>query len=520
MYNQYAEVGLDDQLVFDKSVPIIGVNDAQPPAELDPTLAAQALDRLSARDGLNRPRPGLSYQAQSSDSANSWDWSIHMTNGVFLCVSGGTWYTFDSRGKVLTKLTGGPNYPVGAFISGAMCTDTVYMCAGGAISKYKPGTGFGTVATLPTQYPNAAYIVWGCGPRLCYVPPNSNVIVCSNILDPETYDPTLQNIVTLDPVTSDVITGLAVWQDQALIVFRNGAAAQVGSGIQVPIVEWPINWISRQTGALNHGVVTQAGLDIYFLSETGRGVYSVSQMPSSDQLGVQMPVSWPINDTIRRINWTTARTTARAIVWMDLYLVAVPLDNAIANNWILVYNVALGVWQGMWELEAAPKTFSRDPTNPASSYFLVGLANGILAQCTSPQLRQYYDLELDGLTKRLYSSSLTTRSFTFNEEFNQIGPYNAKFTFLESEEDVTITAVVDREPTAIETVATTGPPQTNLTIPALPFDLSGIGYVIQSINLQQLGLCNELQFEIEGTGNWTLAKILCSAWSVRADVNR
>ena len=525
MYQYYQEnILLDDQLIFDKSIPIAGVNDAMPPAEIDQSLARLALDRLSNRDGLNRPRPGLIYRAQSSDASNSWDWSLHMQQGVYLCVSGGTWYEWDSRNKILTKLVGGPAYPAGALISGAMCTDTVYMCAGGAMSKYRPSMistpGFGTVSTLPTQYPNAAYIVWGAGPRLCYVPPNSNVVVCSNILDPETYDPTLQNIITLDPVSSDVITGLAIWQDQSLIVFRNGAACQIGSGIQTPIVDWPFNWISRQVGALNYWTVQQAGLDVYFLSETGRGIYSVSQLPSSDQLGIQAPLSLPITTTIKRINWTVARSTARAMVWSDLYLLAVPLDNATANNWILVYSIALGAWQGTWEIEAAPKTFSKDPTNPLRTNLLVGMANGVLAEWSYPQQLQYYDLELDGLTQRVYSSSLTTRSFIFGEEFNMVEPYNAKFTFLESEDDVTITPIVDREDSGQTTVTTTGPPQTNLTIPALPFDLSGIGYVIQPIALQRLGLCNELQFRFDGTGNWTLAKILCSAFSVRAAANK
>ena len=518
MYRVDIETGLDDQLLFDKSVPITGVNDTQPPAEINQDFVQSAIDRLSGRDSLNRPRPGVTYQAQSSDATNSWDWSLHMTNGLFLCVSGGTWYTWDSRGKVLTKLVGGPAYAAGSFISGAMCTDTVYMCNGGPISTYKPGTGFGTI-TLPTAYPNADYIVWGCGPRMCYVAHNSNVVVCSNILDPTTFDPTLQNLITLDPVTSDVITGLAIWQDQSLIVFRNGATCQVGSGIQVPIVDWPFNWVSRQTGALNHGTIAQAGTDVYFLSETGRGVYSVSQMPSSDQLGVQIPISAPINDTIRRINWTTARTTARAMVWLDLYLLAVPLDSATANNWILVYNIALGAWQGTWELEAAPRTFSKDPTNPVSTYLLVGMANGILAQWTLPPLLQYYDLKLDGTTQRLYNSSLTSRGFTFGEDFNQIGPYNAQFTFLESEEDVTITPIADRSLSAVTIVQTTGWPTTNLTIPQLPFDLSGVGYVVQPIALHRVGLCSELQFQLNGTGNWTIAKIVCSAFSVRAIAN-
>jgi hypothetical protein len=520
MYRADIENQLDDQLLFDRSVPIAGVNDALPPFEIDPTLAQFATDRLTGIDGLNRPRPGLIYRAAASDATNSWDWSLHMQNGVYLCVSGGIWYTWDSRNRVLTKLTGGPAYPAGAFISGAMCTDTVYMCAGGVISTYKPGTGFGTLSTMPSQYPNAAYIVWGAGPRLCYVPPASNVVVCSNILDPATYDPTLQNIITLDPVTSDVITGVAIWQDQSVMAFRNGAVCRIGSGIQVPIVDWEFNWVSRQTGALNHGTIQQAGKDVYFLSETGRGVYSVSQMPASDQLGVQAPLSLPITNTIKRINWAVARTTARAIVWADLYMLAVPLDGANANNAILVYSVALGSWQGIWETEFAPRTFSKDPTSLIQTNLLVGLANGTLADWTYPQQRQFYDVELDGTTHRLYSSNLRTRSFTFGEEFNQVGPYNAQFTFLESEDEVTITAVVDREPSAIETVTTTGPPQTNLTIPQLPFDLSGIGYVVQSIALQRLGLCNELQFELSGTGNWTIAKIQCSAFSVRAAANK
>jgi hypothetical protein len=242
-------------------------------------------------------------------------------------------------------------------------------------------------------------------------------------------------------------------------------------------------------------------------------------MPSSDQLGVQAPLSLPIQGYINRINWTVARTTARAHVWGDLYLLAVPLDGANTNNWILVYSISLGTWQGIWELDSSPKTFSKDPTNPVVTYFLVGMANGVLAQWTYPQQRQYYDLELDGTTRRLYKSDLTTRSFAFGDEFAMDNPYNGSFTFLESVDQCTITPILDRAFSSAKTVTTTAWPTTNLTIPQLPFDLSGIGYVVQAIALQRLGLLNELQFLMEGTGNWTLAKIVCSAFLVRAQPN-
>jgi hypothetical protein len=513
------EAQLDDQLQFDKCIPITGVNNSLPPAEIAPTEVADACDRLSERDGLNRPRPGIIKHVKAPDVASSWDWSIHMKDGIFLCVSGGShWYEWDSRTKVLTAKSGGPAYSSSDFITGVMASDTVYMTGGIGMAKYKPGTGTGTgfgTVSLPAQYPNAAYITWGCGPRLYYVPPKSNLIVCSDILDPEVFDP-IMNLIQLDPVSSDWITGISVWQEQKLIVGRNGATYEVGSGIQTPISQWTINQISRVVGPINHQAMAQAGLDIYFLSETGRGIYSVSQMPASEQVGVQAPLSIPVIKYIQRINWTAATTQARAICWADLFMLAVPIDQAQLNNVILIYSIALGSWQGVWEPSSPTGTFSRDPTPAAATYLLVGRKDGVLAEWTYPRDRQYYDLELDGISTTYYDSDLTTRSFVFQEEFNQVLPYNAQFTFLESEDPVTVTAIIDRQLSSIRNVQTTSLTSVDLAIAALPFDLSGTGYKIAAIALQKIGLCSELQFKIEGAGNWTLAKILASAFVVRA----
>jgi hypothetical protein len=516
------ESQLDDQLQFDKCIPITGINNSLPPAEIGATEVADACDRLSSRDGLNRPRPGIKKHKKAPDAASSWDWSIHMKDGVFLCVSGGThWYEWDSRAKTLTAKAGGPLYASGDFITGVMATDTVYVTNGTGMAKYKPGTGAGTgfgTVSLPAQYPNAAYIAWGCGPRLYYVPPKSNIIVCSDLLDPEVFDPIL-NLIQLDPVTSDWITGIAIWQEQKLIVGRNGATYEVGSGIQTPISQWTISPISRVIGPINHQTMAQAGLDIYFLSETGRGVYAVSQMPTSEQVGIHAPISLPVQRYTQRINWTAATLQARAICWAELFLLAVPLDESQTNNAILVYSIAMGSWQGIWEPDSPVRTFSRDPTPESATYLLAGRLDGTLAEWTYPQDRQYYDLELDGLTATFYHSDVITRAFIFGEEFNALSPYNAQFTFLESEDPVTITAIIDRQLSSIRKVETTSRGTVNLPIAGLPFDLGGTGYKIAAIALAKVGLCHELQFKMEGTGNWTLAKILVSAFIVRAQAN-
>ena len=55
---------LDDEPTIDGSSPIAGVDNSQPPSAIGPTLTADAENRLSALDGLNRPRPGITRLQQ------------------------------------------------------------------------------------------------------------------------------------------------------------------------------------------------------------------------------------------------------------------------------------------------------------------------------------------------------------------------------------------------------------------------------------------------------------------------
>ena len=62
---------MDDPVLIDGSVPISGVDNAQPPSAIGVTLASDAVNRLASLDGLNRPRPGtirLQHASVSFDS--------------------------------------------------------------------------------------------------------------------------------------------------------------------------------------------------------------------------------------------------------------------------------------------------------------------------------------------------------------------------------------------------------------------------------------------------------------------
>jgi hypothetical protein len=505
---------LDDEVLLDGTVPIAGVDNSQPPNAIGPTLAADGENRLTQADGLNRPRPGIIRLKQTAGPTMSLDSMHHLGVGVFLINDGPSWYSYDSRSNVLTTLVGGPAYAARTQVYSGLADTTLYFSIGGALSKYKPGTGAGTgfgTVTLLGNYPTALYPIWVVD-RLVYV--FGNTLVVSDILDPEVWDEATQTL-TIDPIASDIITGDCMWQTQRIAVFRNGSTWVVETGPDLAVLDWELNRVSATIGCCAHGSIVQCGADIYFLSETGRGVYALSQAPASTQQGVWQPLSLPIKRYIDRINWS-AIANARATYWNDLYLLSVPLDGVTYNNFLLIYSVTLGTWQGLWCLDingvdTAVRDFARDRTNPDATLLLIGSVDGIISKATYPIERRYFDQNIDG-SKVGINSSLLSRSFTFSESINQIQPHSARFQFLESDDPVDITIWADRTIELLKKSTPTNNYLLTLTIPGFPFDLDKEGYYNLALSLMNVGICTELQVALAGPGNWTLYQIKCSAF--------
>jgi hypothetical protein len=498
---------LDDEPLTDGSVPISGVNNAQPPNSIGSTFAADAQNRLTQADGLNRPRPGVIRKQQTG---GSFDSIHHLGTGQFLLNDANRWWVYDSRSDVLPTPPGGPAYAHGAQIYSALAQTVLYFSDGNNLNKYTPGVGFGTV-TLPAPYTTALYPLWAIF-RLIYA--NGNTLIISDILDPEVFDLTNQTL-TLDPIQSDVITGMCLWQDQQIAVFRNGSTWIVETGPNLTVVNWEVNRASATVGCACHGTIVQCGVDVFFLSETGRGVYALSQMPTSNQMGVWQPISVPVKGYIDRINWA-AVDNARATYWNDLYLLSVPLDNSTINNYTLVFSVSANAWQGVWYHETSGQAISvrdwaRDRTNPDETMLLMGSIEGYVSRVTYPTDNQFFDQNIDG-TPVPFESSLLTRSFSFGENTNQIQPYSSKFQFLNSEDPVDITVIVDRTISLYTRSSQTSGYLLSLPIPGFTFDLDKGGYYNLPMSLMNVGVCNELQFLLEGTGNWTLYQIKLTAF--------
>jgi hypothetical protein len=510
---------LDDEVLVDGSVPLSGVDTTHPPNSIANNLSASSTNRLCAMDNLNRPRPGVIARMEAA--GGNFDSISHLGSGRFLYNNGPNWGIYDSRSQVNTDISGGPVFANGDEIYSALCDTVLYFTRGGSLWKYDPSVpGFGT-NPIPSQWPTALYPIWAFS-QLIYA--NKNTLVVSDILNPESWHPATQEI-TLDPIATDEITGVIVWQFQTLVVFRNGSTWVVQTGPNLDVPDWELNKASSTIGCCTHGTIVQCGVDVFFLSETGRGVYALSQMPTSNQLGVWTPISAPIKYDIDRINWA-AIGCARATYWNDLYLLSVPLDGATYNNYILAFSVTLGTWQGNWCIDIAGadhgfRDSARDRTNPDETVLLIGTTDGAVSEFTYPPDRRYYDTDINGVQTPI-ESTLVTRSFTFQTDvqtqytgtggMNKIQPHSVRFQFLESEVDVTVTAITDRanQPFIFDT-PTSGSLLT-LPIAQLPFDLDVIGYYWAPISLMSIGVCGELQLQLDGDGDWDLFQIKASAW--------
>ena len=98
---------LDDEPLIDGTAPIAGIDNSQPPSAIGPTLAADAVNRLTSMDGLNRPRPGVIRLQQASVSFDSIH---HVGDGQFLLNDGPAWFLYDSRSNIINPCQ--PGVPI------------------------------------------------------------------------------------------------------------------------------------------------------------------------------------------------------------------------------------------------------------------------------------------------------------------------------------------------------------------------------------------------------------------------
>ena len=502
---------LDDEVLTDGSVPIAGVNNAQPPSTIGATLAEEAVNRLAEPDGLNRPRPGLRQRVKTPVSFDSIH---HVGNGKFIWNDATTGsstipkrspvyrHREDRHGRMVTRYTAPFAIRFSIFLVADCSTNT----------PRQPMPTLNTSLPRPsTRSPNIRF-----GPLPGWSSRWPTISMSGNILSPEVWNPVLQS-VTLDPVASDEITGQVVWQRQTLAVFRNGSTWIIETGPNLDVVDWEINRASATVGCCSHGTMSNAGGRVFSLGNRARRLCSFSgaDLRSDGRLATDLGT----DQTVHRPDQLGTSRSGPGDLRKDLYILSVPIDDSPFNNAIFAYSVTLNAWQGVWTYDFDQdgvgygfRDSARDRTNPNATLLLYGTIDGWISEQSYPTDRQYWELATNNTTRIPMKSKIRTRSFTFSETINQIQPHTARIQFLESNDPVDVTVITDRTIKLRKVNTPTGQQGLSIPIPGFTFSLTEQGYYNLPMSLNNIGVCSEIQLELEAPGNWSLYQLKLTAF--------
>jgi hypothetical protein len=164
-------------------------------------------------------------------------------------------------------------------------------------------------------------------------------VIMSDILDSDTYDQ-IYNQYRFNAGTADFNVALHSFSDDQLLVFnRNSIHLVTGAGSS-PVVQL----ITNEVGCVARKSIIQVGNNVLFLSDNG--VYGANFQDLYNLRGNEVPLSSPIDPTIKRINKAVWDKSV-GVYFDNKYYLAVPLDNSQVNNAILIFNFINKQWESI-----------------------------------------------------------------------------------------------------------------------------------------------------------------------------
>jgi len=142
----------------------------------------------------------------------------------------------------------------------------------------------------------------------------------------------------------DPVVKLLSGQAGHLIVLCAASAWIVDTNDASP-ANWTILRLTQLTGCVAERTAVSTGQDVLFLSRYG--LTSLGALATTDSINPAQTLSAPIQPFIDRIHWA-AINRAWAVVWRDLYLLALPLGIDPHPRHILAYNIRTKRWATPW----------------------------------------------------------------------------------------------------------------------------------------------------------------------------
>ena len=177
-------------------------------------------------------------------------------------------------------------------------------------------------------------------------------VIASDILDSDTYDQIYAQY-RFNAGEADFTVGLHSFSEDNLMVFNRNSIHLISNTTSLQAASTKL--LTDEVGCVARQSIKQVGNQVIFLSDNG--VYSTQFFDEYNLRGTETPLSEPINETIKRINKDQS-SQAVAVYFDNRYFIAVPLDDALRNNAILIYNFLNKQWESIdsvnssdWDIE-------------------------------------------------------------------------------------------------------------------------------------------------------------------------
>ena len=177
-------------------------------------------------------------------------------------------------------------------------------------------------------------------------------VIASDILDSDTYDQIFAQY-RFNAGEADFTVGLHSFSEDNLMVFNRNSIHLISNTTSLQTASTKL--LTDEVGCVARQSIQQVGSQVIFLSDNG--VYSTQFFDEYNLRGTETPLSEPINETIKRIN-KDQQSQAVAVYFDNRYFIAVPLDDALRNNAILIYNFLNKQWESIdnvdssdWDIE-------------------------------------------------------------------------------------------------------------------------------------------------------------------------
>jgi hypothetical protein len=234
----------------------------------------------------------------------------------------------------------------------------------------------------------------------------------------------------------DAITGICSWTGTRLVVFKRHSTFVIQCDGDTS--EWIVQNIDENIGCASHKSIARAGSDIFWLSDSG--VRTLVRTLAGSENQISEPLSKPITQLISKIYLAQIESSA-ACFYENRYILTVPSLPDGSTRFTMVYNTVYRSWTGRWTGMDALH-YVRYTNDSIDSLFL-GMSNGFIRRWLGGK-KASFDTESDYLDAgQSYSSSITTREYTFSDYLTKKTPFSVEAEFIDSDADVSISFIKD-----------------------------------------------------------------------------